>query len=102
MSPGGWLEVAVEEVGGGMKGLEPAAVGEEGVDLVGHNELLDRDASLAEVLDKADGLAEGDVAVVVAVDHEDGSAPVLHRGDGRGLEGEPRPVVLDARIVVRV
>src|SRR5258707_8612322 len=62
----GRLEMPVEEVGRGLEALEPGAVGEEGVDLVGDDELLDLDAVLAQVFDEADGLPEGDVAVVVA------------------------------------
>jgi hypothetical protein len=46
--------------------------GQEVVDLVREDELLDLDVSLAEGFRERNGLAERDVAVVVAVDEEDG------------------------------
>ena len=45
------------------------------MDLVGEDELLELDALLAERLREVHALAEGDVAVVVAVDEKDGRAP---------------------------
>src|SRR5438105_14778613 len=69
-----------------MVGREPVAVEEEVVHLIGEDELLELDVLLAQTPREVNHLAEGDVAVVVALYEEDGRAPLRDGADGRRFE----------------
>jgi len=69
------LEVLSEEVGGGVIGLEPTFLGEEAVDFVREDEFLEVDTLFSERFDERDCLVEGHVAIVIAVDEQDGRMP---------------------------
>ena len=62
------LEVFSEEIGGGAIGLNPAFLGEEAVNFIGEDEFLEFDTLFAQSFDQRNGLVEGDIAIVVAVD----------------------------------
>jgi hypothetical protein len=81
------LERALKEVGGGGVGGEPVFVEQEAVELVGEDELVDGDVAGAEGLSEDGGLGVGDVGIIVAVDEEDGRAPMVDGGDGRAEPG---------------
>ena len=65
------------------------------VDVVGKDELLDLDAFFAKASREVYGLREIDVAVVVAVNKQDGRLPGTHRCDGRGIVGQFRELGRD-------
>src|SRR5262245_22619871 len=71
-------ELPVEEVSGGDVRLDPARVNQDVVDLVGEDELLEGHALPPQRLGEVHALAEGHVAVVVAMDQEDRRPPRLH------------------------
>jgi len=66
-----------------MIGSQPVAVQKEIVNLVGEDELFDFDALFAKTCGEVDSLREIDVAVIVAVDEEDGRRPSVHRSNRR-------------------
>ena len=70
----------VEKFDGGVIGGEPRSMQEEIVNFVGKNELFELDILFAQGFGEIDGFGEGDVAVVVALDEENGRAP---GADGR-------------------
>ena len=70
--------------------------------LTGEDELLERDTLLAQRLREVHALAEGDVAVVVAVDEKHGGAPGLDGGHRRRVEGEARHVLAFRGVVGRL
>ena len=76
-----------EEIGGCVIGLDPAFFGQETVDFVGKDELLKIDALFTQSFDERDSLVEGNVAIVIAVDQQNGRAPGADGGEWRGLEG---------------
>src|SRR5581483_9974410 len=61
---------------------------QEVVDFVGKNDLLKRHAPGPQPLGQVHRLAEGDVAVVVALDEEHGRFPGGNRGVRRRLKGQ--------------
>src|ERR1044072_7485404 len=91
------LQLAVKEIGRGVVGREPVAVQEKVMHFVREDELLELDVLLAEPPREVNHLAEGDVAVVVALNQKDGRAPLLDGGDGRGFE---RDLLRVAAVVV--
>jgi hypothetical protein len=48
------------------------------VNFIGQNHLLERDVLLAEPLNQVDGLAEGDVAIIISMNEQDGGFPSVH------------------------
>src|SRR5215469_9226382 len=66
---------AVEEFLALVVGVDPVAPEQEVVDFVGIDDLLEGHALGFETLGEIDGLAELNVAVVVALDQEHGRAP---------------------------
>src|ERR687884_1378615 len=81
-------QAPVEEIRRGVISAQPVGVAQEIVHLVGKDQLLELDVALAQPAHQLDGLIEGDVAVVVAVDQQHGRFPFLHRRDGRRLASE--------------
>jgi hypothetical protein len=67
-APRSGVQVRAEKIRCGMIGLEPTLLGEEAMDLVGKNELLEFDALFAKRFDQGHGLLERDIAVVIAMD----------------------------------
>src|SRR5260221_11849247 len=84
----GRLEMAVEEIAGGVIRREPISVQQEIVHVVRENELLDLHALFAEAGNKIDGLREVDIAIVVTVDEQGGRLPGVHCGDRRRIMRE--------------
>jgi len=54
----------VEEIRGRVVHLQPGAVTQESVDLIGQHELAVLDAVIAQRFDEADRLGEGDVVII--------------------------------------
>src|SRR5437870_4054232 len=79
----GSLETTVEEIARCVISGQPIFVQQKIVNVVGKNELFDLDAFLAEARDEIDGLGEINVAVVVAVNEQDGRLPGIHSGHRR-------------------
>src|SRR5260370_14152912 len=72
------LEMTVEEIARRVIGRQPILMQQKIVDVIGENELLDLDALLAEACDEIHSLGEIDVAVIVAVNEQDGGLPGIH------------------------
>src|ERR1035437_5527400 len=66
-----------EEIDRRMVTAQPGGMPQEAVDLVGQDELLEIHTLLAERIRERDGLAEVDVAIVVAVNHQHRGAPTV-------------------------
>jgi hypothetical protein len=66
------MQVPPQKIRGGVVGGEPVGVGQKIVDLVGKNELIEFHALFAEGVHERDGFAEGHVAVIVAVNQQNG------------------------------
>lgn len=67
-----------EEVGGGVIGLDPAFLSEKAVDFIREDELLKIDALLAEGFHQCDSLMERNIAIVIAMDEQDGRSPGIN------------------------
>ena len=65
------------------EGIEPAAVEQRLVNVVGVHDELIIDVTSAQKLHESNRLGEIDVAVVIAMHQEDGRLPVIDLGDGR-------------------
>ena len=76
------MEVPAKEICRQSVGCDPAAVHEEAVNLVGEDVFFELDSLSTEGGGHADGLGEGYVAVVVALDEEDGGFPGFDGGEG--------------------
>ena len=72
--------MTLKEIGRGLERFEPVGVGEEAVHFVWKNELLERYPPFAELFHQIDALAEGHVAIIVAVDKKHRRSPGI---DGR-------------------
>lgn len=66
------LQMFSEKIGSGVVGLEPTLVGEKAVDFIREDELLELDVLFAQGFDKGDCLMERYVAIVVAMNQQDG------------------------------
>lgn len=84
------LQVFFEEVGSGMIGLDPAFLGEEAVNFIGEDELLKWHILFPKSFDQGDGLVEGYVAIVIAVNKQDRRTPSADGREGRRFKGEVR------------
>src|SRR5215469_1218297 len=82
------LQGSIEEVGGCGIRSNPALPAQESVDFVGQDYLLEGSVLFAQTLHQVNRLAEGDVAVVVAMDQQDRRLPPADVGVGRGCPGE--------------
>lgn len=65
-----FAQSSLKEFCGRVQGLRPVLMEKEPVDLVGEHELFHLDLPPTELLDQGDGLTEGDIPVIVAVDHQ--------------------------------
>src|SRR5215831_13464896 len=75
-----------------MIGGQPVAVQKKIVNLVGEDQLLDFDALVAKAGGEVHGLREIDVAIIVAVNEEDGRLPGINGGDRRRVVRQFRQV----------
>src|SRR2546427_5544256 len=81
-------EVAIKEVSRRLIGFKPAPVRKKVVNLIRENNLLKLDTLLAQRLGQVDRFAERHVAVVIAVNQEDGRAPRLDGSEWRRFPGQ--------------
>src|SRR5262249_33516391 len=92
-------QAAPQVVRGRLQAAQPRLVRQEAVRLVGEDEQLDVHLLLAQVHHETDTFREGHLRVVVAVNHQDGRAPGLDRGDRGRVAGELRRVAAGQRVV---
>src|SRR5215470_13984937 len=78
-------EFTIEKVRGRVIRREPVLMQKKVVNFVWENELFDFDAAGAEARYEIDGLREVNVAIVVAVNEENGRFPGVDRSNGRGF-----------------
>src|SRR6476646_5842319 len=69
------FEILVEEVARSMVRGQPCSMHEKVVDFIGKNQLLKRDALLAERLGEIDRFRKWNIAIVVALNQENRRAP---------------------------
>ena len=58
------------------------------MDLVWVDDLLEGDIAGAQLFNEADHLTEGHVAIIVTLNQENGRAPLIESGVGRGGKGK--------------
>src|SRR5581483_6348858 len=81
--PGGSLQLAVEEVGGGVISAQPVFMAQEVMNVVGKDQLLELDVALAQAAHQLDRLIESDIAVIVAVNQQHRRFPFFDRRQRR-------------------
>src|SRR5581483_12502712 len=69
-------------------GADPAAPHQETVDFVRDNQLFEGSVLGSQALDQVDGLREGNIAVVIAVNQEHRGFPGAHVGVGGRFPGQ--------------
>src|SRR4051812_11347152 len=77
------LQLAVEEIGGGVISAQPVFMAQEVVNVIGKDQLLELDVALAQAAHQLDRLIEGDVAVIVAMNQQHRRFPFFDRRQRR-------------------
>src|SRR5579872_7236609 len=94
------FQLAIEEVGAERVGGDPVAPEQEAVDFVGEDVLLEGRALSAKSCGEADGVGELHVAVVVALDQQDGRTPGLYRRHRGRFKGDAGGVLIGVGVVL--
>src|SRR5580765_4867116 len=81
------FEMLVEKVARGMVGGQPCSMHKKVMNFIGKDQLLERDALLAERLGEIDRFRKWNVTIIVALDQENWRAPSAY---GRKRRGFPR------------